>query len=112
MMRSAIVLRRWQSNHEGSIVQKSLPNLKSGPKRLRDAGQGLLRLLGSGILEYDQRTGRGDGCDNADRENKIVLFKDQGLIHKIVTSVPYVDNNLWTATYFGARLFGARYWHK
>jgi len=30
----------------------------------------------------------------------MVLFKDQGLIHEIVTSVSYVDNIVWVATYF------------
>jgi ligand-binding sensor domain-containing protein len=41
----------------------------------------------------------------------MVLFKDQGLIHEIVTSVSYVDNILWAATYFGASRYDGRYWH-
>jgi ligand-binding sensor domain-containing protein len=40
-----------------------------------------------------------------------VLFKDQGLIHEITTSVSFVDNILWAATYFGASRYDGRYWH-
>ena len=68
-------------------------------------------VWGSGILEYDQKTGRWDKYDDPDGENEIVLFKDQGLIHEIVTSVSYVDNILWVATYFGDSRYDGRYWH-
>jgi hypothetical protein len=69
-------------------------------------------VWGSGILEYDQKTGRWDKYEDPDGENEIVLFKDQGLVHEIVTSVSYVDNILWAATYFGdSRRYDGRYWH-
>ena len=41
----------------------------------------------------------------------MVLFKDQGLIHEIVTSVSYVGGVLWAATYFGDSRYDGRYWH-
>ena len=68
-------------------------------------------VWGSGVLEYDQKTGRWDKYDDPDGENEMVLFKDQGLIHEIVTSVSYVDNILWVATYFGDSRYDGRYWH-
>jgi ligand-binding sensor domain-containing protein len=68
-------------------------------------------IWGSGLLEYDQATGRWDKYDDPDGENEMVLFKDQGLIHEIVTSVSYVDNIVWAATYFGASRYDGRYWH-
>jgi len=68
-------------------------------------------VWGSGVLELDQTTGRWDKYDDPDGENEIVLFKDQGLIHEIVTSVSYVDRILWAATYFGASRYDGRYWH-
>ncbi|MDR3772818.1 MAG: hypothetical protein P4L26_05690 [Terracidiphilus sp.] len=68
-------------------------------------------VWGSGVLEYDQKTGRWDKYDDPDGETEMVLFKDQGLIHEIVTSVSYVDNILWAATYFGASRYDGRYWH-
>jgi ligand-binding sensor domain-containing protein len=70
-----------------------------------------LAVWGSGVLEYDQKTGRWDKYDDPDGENEIVLFKDQGLVHEIVTSVSYVDNILWAATYFGGSRYDGRYWH-
>jgi ligand-binding sensor domain-containing protein len=68
-------------------------------------------VWGSGVLEYDQKTGRWDKYDDPDGETEMVLFKDQGLIHEIVTSVSYVDNILWAATYFGGSRYDGRYWH-
>ncbi len=68
-------------------------------------------VWGSGLLEYDQKTGRWDKYDDPDGENEMVLFKDQGLIHEIVTSVSYVDKIVWAATYFGDSRYDGRYWH-
>ena len=68
-------------------------------------------VWGSGVLEYDQKTGRWDKYEDPDGETEMVLFKDQGLIHEIVTSVSYVDNILWAATYFGDSRYDGRYWH-
>ena len=58
-----------------------------------------------------RRPARWDKYDDPDGENEIVLFKDQGLIHEIVTSVSYVDNIVWVATYFGDSRYDGRYWH-
>ncbi|MGA7830399.1 MAG: two-component regulator propeller domain-containing protein [Terracidiphilus sp.] len=68
-------------------------------------------VWGSGLLEYTQKTGHWDKYDDPDGENELVLFKDQGLIHEIVTSVSYVDSIVWAATYFGASRYDGRYWH-
>lgn len=68
-------------------------------------------VWGSGVLEYDQKTQKWDKYDDPDGETEIVLFKDQGLIHEIVTSVSYVDGILWAATYFGDSRYDGRYWH-
>jgi ligand-binding sensor domain-containing protein len=68
-------------------------------------------VWGSGLLEYTQKTGRWDKYDDPDGETEMVLFKDQGLIHEIVTSVSYVDNIVWAATYFGDSRYDGRYWH-
>jgi ligand-binding sensor domain-containing protein len=68
-------------------------------------------VWGSGLLEYDQKTKVWDKYDDPDGETEMVLFKDQGLIHEITTSVSYVDNVLWAATYFGNSRYDGRYWH-
>jgi hypothetical protein len=64
------------------------------------AHQGLLRRLGQRPARVRQKTGRWDKYDDPDGETEMVLFKDQGLIHEIVSSVSYVDNIVWASTYF------------
>ena len=68
-------------------------------------------VWGSGLLEYNQKTGVWDKYEDPDRENEIVLFKNQGLIHDIVSSVSYADKIVWAATYFGDSRYDGRYWH-
>jgi ligand-binding sensor domain-containing protein len=68
-------------------------------------------VWGSGLIEYEQKTGRWDMYDDPDGENEMVLFRDQGLIHDIVSSVSYVDNIVWASTYFGDSRYDGRYWH-
>ncbi|HEX4286929.1 MAG TPA: two-component regulator propeller domain-containing protein [Terracidiphilus sp.] len=68
-------------------------------------------VWGSGLLEYNQKTKVWDKYDDPDGETEMVLFKDQGLIHEITTSVSYVDHVVWVATYFGDSRYDGRYWH-
>jgi ligand-binding sensor domain-containing protein len=68
-------------------------------------------VWGGGVLEYNQRTGIWDKYEDPDGETEIVLFKDQGLIHQIVSSVSYVDKIVWVSTYFGDSRYDGRYWH-
>ena len=68
-------------------------------------------VWGGGVLEYTIATGRWKDYTDPDGENELVLFRDQGLIHKITTSVSYVDNTLWAATYFGDSHYDGRSWH-
>ena len=70
-------------------------------------------VWGGGVLEYDVRTEAWKDYNDPDGETEIVLFKDQGLIHEITTSVSYTekDQMLWVATYFGASRYDGRNWH-
>lgn len=68
-------------------------------------------VWGSGLLELDQATGNWDKYEDPDGETELVLFKDQGLIHEVVSSVSYVDNIVWASTYFGDSRYDGRYWH-
>ena len=67
-------------------------------------------VWGGGVLEYDVKTERWKDYRDPDGENEIVLYKDQGLIHEITTSVSYVGGILWAATYFGASRYDGRNW--
>jgi ligand-binding sensor domain-containing protein len=68
-------------------------------------------VWGGGVLEYDVKTERWKDYNDPDGETEMVLFKDQGLIHEITTSVSYVDKILWVATYFGDSRYDGRNWH-
>jgi len=68
-------------------------------------------VWGGGVLEYTIETGQWKDYNDPDGETELVLFKDQGLIHEITTSVSYVDKILWVATYFGASRYDGRNWH-
>jgi len=67
-------------------------------------------VWGGGVLEYDVRTERWKDYNDPDGETEIVLYKDQGLIHEITTSVSYGSGVLWVATYFGASRYDGRNW--
>jgi len=67
-------------------------------------------VWGGGVLEYDVKTERWKDYNDPDGETEIVLFKDQGLIHEITTSVSYVNKILWAATYFGVSRYDGRNW--
>jgi ligand-binding sensor domain-containing protein len=68
-------------------------------------------VWGGGLLEYDIKTERWKDYNDPDGETELVLFKDQGLIHEITTSVSYIDRIVWVATYFGASRYDGRSWH-
>ncbi len=68
-------------------------------------------VWGGGVLEYNLETQQWKDYNDPDGETELVLFKDQGLIHEITTSVSYVNKILWVATYFGASRYDGRNWH-
>lgn len=68
-------------------------------------------VWGGGLLEYDMQNDRWKDYNDPDGETEMVLFKDQGLIHEITTSVSYVNKIVWVATYFGASRYDGRNWH-
>ena len=70
-----------------------------------------IAVWGGGLLEYDINTQRWKDYNDPDGETQLVLFKDQGLIHEITTSVSYVDHIVWVGTYFGASRYDGRNWH-
>ncbi|MDX2152769.1 MAG: two-component regulator propeller domain-containing protein [Bryobacteraceae bacterium] len=69
-------------------------------------------VWGGGLLEYDVKTERWKSYDDPDGETEMVLYKDQGLIHEITTSVSYIEKEkvVWVGTYFGASRYDGRHW--
>lgn len=67
-------------------------------------------VWGAGLLEYTRATDRWKSYDDPDGETEIVLYKNQGLIHEITTTVSYVNKVVWVGTYFGVSRYDGRNW--
>ena len=57
-----------------------------------------LAVWGSGVLEYDIRTGRWKEYLDPDGEMEIDLYRDDGINHVIVTGASPVEGVLWVST--------------
>jgi ligand-binding sensor domain-containing protein len=75
-----------------------------------DAGKIYLGVWGSGCLEYDVATQRWKPYLDPDGEMEIDLYRDDGIIHVIVTGASHVDGTLWISTYFGNCRYDGRHW--
>ena len=70
-------------------------------------------IWGGGVLEYDIAGGYWKPYTDPDGEMEIVLFKNQGLIHIIVSNIAYNKDTqmFWASTYFGLSGYDGRNWH-
>lgn len=75
-----------------------------------DSGKVWAALWGGGVLEFDVATEHWKDYRDPDGEMEIDLFRDDGLIHSITTSVSYREGILWAATYFGLSRYDGRLW--
>jgi ligand-binding sensor domain-containing protein len=69
-----------------------------------------LGVWGSGCLEFDVATERWKPYADPDGEMEIDLYRDDGIIHNIVTGASYVEKVLWISTYFGTCRYDGRNW--
>jgi len=67
-------------------------------------------VWGGGVLEWDVKTESWKVYRDPDGEMEIDLYRDDGLIHIITTSVSQTDNILWASTYFGLSRYDGRNW--
>lgn len=70
-------------------------------------------IWGGGVLEYDIAGGFWKPYTDPDGEMEIVLFKNQGLIHIIVSNISYnTDKDMfWASTYFGLSGYDGHNWY-
>jgi ligand-binding sensor domain-containing protein len=61
-------------------------------------------------LEFDIATQGWKAWRDPDGEMEVDVFRDDGLIHVITTSVSYVEKILWVSTYFGMSRYDGRHW--
>ena len=73
-------------------------------------GKVYLAVWGSGCLEFDVKRESWKVYLDPDGEMEIDLYRDDGLIHVIVTGVSPVDDVLWLSTYFGNSRYDGRHW--
>ncbi len=69
-----------------------------------------LAVWGSGCLEFDIKRESWKVYLDPDGEMEIDLYRDDGLIHVIVTGVSPVDDVVWLSTYFGCSRYDGRHW--
>ena len=70
-------------------------------------------VWGGGVLAYDVAQHYWKPFTDPDGEMEIVLYRNQGLIHNIVSSVSYNEDTktFWASTYFGLSGYDGRNWH-
>ena len=70
-------------------------------------------VWGGGVLMYDLAQHYWKPYTDPDGEMEIVLYRNQGLIHNIVSSVSYNEDTktFWASTYFGLSGYDGRNWH-
>jgi hypothetical protein len=69
-----------------------------------------LAVWGSGVLEYNIRTGKWKEYLDPDGEMEIDLYRDDGINHVIVTGASPVGDVVWVSTYFGGSRYDGRNW--
>jgi len=73
-------------------------------------GKVYFAVWGGGVLEWDVANQSWIDYLDPDGEMEIDLYRDDGLVHVITTSVYYIDNILWASTYFGLSRYDGRNW--
>lgn len=70
-------------------------------------------VWGGGVLEYDIAHGYWKPYTDPDGEMEIILFKNQGLIHIIVSNISYNHDTkmFWASTYFGMSGYDGHNWY-
>ncbi len=76
-------------------------------------GNVYMGVWGGGVIVYNPATRSWRPYTDPDGEMEIVLYRNQGLIHNIVSSVAYNESTgmFWASTYFGLSGYDGRNWH-
>jgi len=76
-------------------------------------GKVYFAVWGGGVLEYDIAGDYWKPYTDPDGEMELVLFKNQGLIHIIVSNISYNHDTkmFWASTYFGMSGYDGHNWY-
>ena len=100
------VTRKWTIYTEKNAPMEEIWNYGAS----YDAGKVYLAVWGSGVLEFDVATERWKDYLDPDGEMEIDLYRDDGIVHVVVTGVSHVDGILWVSSYFGMCRYDGRNW--
>lgn len=67
-------------------------------------------VWGSGVIVRERETGSFREHRDPDGEAEIDLFRDDGLVHDVTSSVAVADGVMWVGTYFGLSRYDGRRW--
>jgi ligand-binding sensor domain-containing protein len=78
-----------------------------------EIGKVYFAMWGGGLIEYDDKQEYMKAYTDPDEEMETVLFRNQGLIHIIVSGVSWNPDSkmVWASTYFGLSGYDGRNWH-
>lgn len=78
-----------------------------------EVGKVWFAVWGGGMIEYDIAGDWMKAYTDPDEEMELVLFKNQGLIHIIVSNIAWNPDTkmTWGSTYFGLTGYDGRNWH-
>jgi ligand-binding sensor domain-containing protein len=78
-----------------------------------EIGKVYFAVWGGGMIEYDIATDTMKPYTDPDEEMELVLFRNQGLVHIIVSNIAYNPDlkMAWGSTYFGLTGYDGRNWH-
>jgi hypothetical protein len=78
-----------------------------------EIGKVYFAVWGGGMIEYDIAGDWMKAYTDPDEEMELVLFKNQGLIHIIVSNIAWNPDTkmAWGSTYFGLTGYDGRNWH-
>jgi ligand-binding sensor domain-containing protein len=73
-------------------------------------GDVYVAVWGGGVIIRDGKTGRFRDHRDPDGEMEIDLFRDDGLVHDVTSSIALANDIMWVGTYFGLSRYDGRRW--
>jgi ligand-binding sensor domain-containing protein len=67
-------------------------------------------VWGGGVLVRNGRSGVFREHRDPDGEMEVDLFRDDGLVHDVTSSIAFSDDTMWVGTYFGLSRYQGRRW--
>jgi ligand-binding sensor domain-containing protein len=103
-----LITKKWDIYTEKNAPMEEIWNY--GVSYDPSQGKIFLGIWGSGVLEFDTATERWQDYLDPDGEMEVELYRDDGIVHVIVTGTSGVNGVLWVSSYFGMCRYDGRHW--